>query len=173
MNRKRKLSLKTPAREIVETLQTGLGSSWTVTMHEVNSLDFGLPQSRRRLYFVGRKSVLYPNGFPTGLPQFASRMKLEAALVPEDVLASEPAGSGRPYTALCNQNINDWKKACRPMLFSESCVGQCLAVAADRTPTNRTAWGGTLPQPGIFPCLTATANAPHVQHRGRIRELVH
>ena len=166
MTRKRKSSLKSPASEIIERLQLGLGTSWTVTMHSVNSLDFGLPQSRPRLCFVGRRLVLCPNGCPSGLPEFVSRMKLEAALVPDDVLASEPAGSGRPYTALCNQNIDDWKKACKQMMFSESCAGQCLVVAADRTPTNRTAWGGTLPKPGIFPCLTATGPMLHILSAG-------
>eukprot|EP00969_Alexandrium_andersonii_P124316 5494200-Alexandrium_andersonii.AAC.1 len=65
--------MPTPVDEITRLLRKELGQGWSLGLHHVNSSDFGLPQSRGRMYIVGRRTRLYPNGTPCGLPVFAKR----------------------------------------------------------------------------------------------------
>ena len=159
MTKRSRWSVDTPAVSIMNALTRGLGKQWSVTLHKVNSADFGLPQSRRRIYFVGRRSVLYPQGTPSGLPFFRSMMNVSEVIAPNGILEAQPM---KEYTPLVEQNIADWKYAMRSLLNNASQCGQCVIFPPDRTPTGRTRWGAALPRPGLFPCLTATGPMLHV-----------
>eukprot|EP00969_Alexandrium_andersonii_P241669 10672216-Alexandrium_andersonii.AAC.1 len=69
-------------------------------------------------------------------------MPTAEVLVPGPLLDSQPAGSGRPNTDLVNANITDWKAALRGHWSSPGFKGQFIVFAPDRTPSERTAWGG-------------------------------
>ena len=60
----------TPANEVMRFLKENLGEEWAVTSNDVNSLNFGLPQSRDRIYVIGRRKSAYRNGCPSSLPHF-------------------------------------------------------------------------------------------------------
>lgn len=83
-------------------------------------------------------------------------------LVPESVMGTQPAGTGRPYTDLVEQNIVDWKAALRGQFCNTCLLGKCIVFPSDRTPSERTVWGSSLPKPGMFPCLTAAGPVLHI-----------
>lgn len=142
-----------PIDMILDELRTFLPSGWSVSWDIYNSLDYGVPQSRRRVYIrgvrVGSASVTL-----SAVSTFKARMSWDHIL---DVSASH----SRRYTAIQTQNIADWKKAYTPYLASSKRVGQYAFVDVTRTPSGRTSWGGSV-TPNVCPCLTASGPALHV-----------
>ena len=63
-------STETPAMQLEAYLQDGLGSGWMLEKTVMNTMDFGLPQRRKRLYITGRKMASYPLGCPSPCPTF-------------------------------------------------------------------------------------------------------
>ncbi len=103
---------------IARKLRQALPNSWTISKWAVNTSNFGLPQSRQWLYFVGRDMRLY-SGIPMYLPQFCKRAPMSELLGAGIDSAAAPdiydTDDGYPlhYTKSMKDNVQDWKESCR------------------------------------------------------------
>ena len=61
-----------PLNMIMEKLQAGLPEAWVLAAHTCNSLDFGMPQRRSRVYIVGHRSDLF-GAAPFSKPEHFAR----------------------------------------------------------------------------------------------------
>ena len=133
---------------------------WTIEIHRVNSLYFGVPQSRPRVYIVGRRYS--PENSGSQMPplrKFQERVPLSRCLEKED---KKPG----TYTRLQQQNIQDWKALYKLELAKTEFSNQFAVVDASRTPTRRTSWCNASKQPDRCPCLTASGPLLHVIELG-------
>ena len=123
---------------------------WSIEVHRLNSFDFGLPQSRSRLYIVGRKYC--PENSELRMPplqNFRRRLALGQCLEKSDNIPGK-------YTDVQKKNIVDWKSLYKLELATPKFLNQFAVVDASRTPTKRTTWGKTNKHPDKCQCLTAS-----------------
>ena len=144
-----------PVKTIVAELQQGL-PNFIVEVTSANTMDFGLPQRRPRVYIVGRRTALFSRGAPPAARPFASTVPLGA------LLRDTRAGPVRLYTPTQRENIADFKRASHRMMASAEFSGQIVAVDVSRTPSGRTAWAAQAVRPGVVECLTASGPTLHV-----------
>ena len=129
---------------------------WSIEVHKVNSLDFGLPQYRPRVYIVGRKHSPEDSESPMpALRTFRTRLPLSQCLEKSDNTPST-------YTELQKRNIKEWKELYKFELQAAKFANQFAIVDASRTPTRRTSWCNAKKQPDRCPCLTASGSKLHV-----------
>ena len=127
----------------------------------MNSLDFGLPQSRSRLYIVGRKHSPEKNGSAMPpLRNFQQRLSLGKCLDTSDNIPGT-------YTSLQKRNIKEWKDLYKFELTAQRFMNQFAVVDASRTPSTRTVYGKSdngkaTKRPNRCPCLTASGSKLHV-----------
>ena len=134
-----------------------LGDEWSVSLVEANALDFGLPQSRSRVFIVGRRKELYPWGVPSGLPCFARSVSVGQCLAqPEHML------SVRAYTDVQQRNVERWRAVSRSLLQNPENKGKYIIFPADRDPTLRTVWSTSTPTLDRCPCLTRSGPMLHI-----------
>ena len=148
-------SREKPIDIVVKRLRnTCLG--WAIEVHRVNSLDFGLPQSRSRLYIVGRRYSPEKNGSSMPpLRNFQQRLPLGKYLDTSDKIPGT-------YTSLQERNIREWKALYKFELTSQQFLNQFAVVDASRTPSTRTVYGKATKHPNRCPCLTASGPKLHV-----------
>ena len=133
---------------------------WSIEIHRVNSLHFGVPQSRPRVYIVGRKYTPENNESPMPpLHRFQERVPLGRCLERTD-------NTQGTYTRLQRRNIKDWKALYKRELAETTFSNQFAVVDASRTPTRRTSWCNASKQPDRCPCLTASGPLLHVIELG-------
>ena len=133
---------------------------WSIEIHRVNSLHFGVPQSRPRVYIVGRKYTPGSTGSPMPpLHRFQERVPLGRCLERTD-------NTQGTYTRLQRRNIKDWKALYKRELAETTFSNQFAVVDASRTPTRRTSWCNASKQPDRCPCLTASGPLLHVIELG-------
>ena len=150
-----KKSKSRPIDFIVKRLRESC-PGWSIEVHRVNSLDFGLPQSRPRVYIVGRKYS--PEDSGSSMPplcKFRRRVPLGQCLENTD-------NSPGKYTPLQHGNIRDWKAHYKFELTKPQFSNQFAVVDASRTPSGRTTWCNSRKQPDICQCLTASGPLLHV-----------
>ena len=162
-----------PVTHILARLQSHCGSGWSLQVYKVNSLNFGLPQSRSRVYIVGRRRDAYGQSAVPLLPQFTARMDFSEVLssTPPAAVRSSLSSAGQEdhpqeYTPVVMQNIAEWKELLRPRLRTASFRGQFQIFPPDRTPSHRTSWMPKPRSPGECPCLTATGPMLHILSLG-------
>ena len=131
------------------TLRTLMGPTWVVQAVRVNSLTFGLPQSRGRVYVVGRKSMYYPVRLPRQPTQFA-RQVTPAELL--DLADRTPD----PLTARQAECMAAYKALYRESLDSHDFRGKFAFVELGRDPTGATRWGGNAARIDRCQCLRAS-----------------
>ena len=148
-------SSRSPADEIMSALTVGLGHDWTVELIHLNTVDFGLPQRRPRVYFVGRRLSRYPLGKPPAVTVFKNAVALGTLLDTTDNV-------GHAYTPMQQANIRDFKTAFRSFMINAGHAGKYAVVDASRSPSGRTAWRGVKPTPCLCECLTASGPQLHV-----------
>jgi site-specific DNA-cytosine methylase len=119
---------------------------------------FGLPQSRRRAYIIGRRCCAFPTPPSRVITGFCGRTNLGSVI--DRTLGTDHRDT--MYTHLQQQNLLDWKVAYHSWLIDESLLGQMIAVDISRTPSGRTCWGGSVREPDVCECLTARGPALHV-----------
>ena len=154
--KRRQGSDEPPVKIITRRLQEGL-PGWDVEVLLVNTMDFGLPQSRPRVYIVGRRKSWFPRGRPPALTQFSSRVRLS------DLLSLEESGQWhKKYTPIQLNNIQDFKNKYKLAMQDPGQRGRFMVVDMSRTPSGRTVWGNTEHQPDTVECLTASGPALHV-----------
>ena len=147
------LASRSPASIIIEELRTGC-PGWTVELALLNARDFGLPQSRPRAYVIGRRAAAFP------VPPMAPHKFRRAGSLGR--LLDWTASGQRPYTALQQQNIAEFKARLSGVMDNRSRQGQAVAIDVSRTPSGRTQWGAALPAPDVCECLTAAGPQLHV-----------
>ena len=129
---------------------------WAIEVHRVNSLDFGLPQSRTRLYVVGRRYSPEKNeSYMPPLRKFQQRLPLSKCLDTSDKIPGT-------YTSLQRKNIREWKALYKFELNTEKFLNQFAVVDASRTPSTRTVYTKATKHPDRCPCLTASGPKLHV-----------
>ena len=152
-------SSETPAMQIEAYLQDGLGSGWRIDKTVMNTLDFGLPQRRRRLYITGRRMASYPSGCPSPCPLF--KQPGHSC----DILdMSDKDMPSRKFTQTQLSNINDHKTLHRSFMITETYKGKVAFVDHSRSPTYRTEWGCKSGALRIHAdvCETLTASGPAI-----------
>ena len=149
---------KAPLDTVLEELRSNLPSGWKVAAQTCNSLKFGVPQRRARIYIVGHCVKLF--GYdacpqPLGL----SQSSLSTLLAYHPVAVKQNIAN----TDLQQQNLDDWKQLYRDMMLDRvGGAGSLAVVDISRTPSGRTAWGAKALRPDIVECLTAAGPNLHV-----------
>ena len=144
-----------PSDMIMETLKKGLGHGWSIELMHLNTINYGLPHRRPRVYMVGRRMRAYPLGPPSPILPFVGRVPLRALI---DMTDNAP----KTYTDKQKENIKDYKNAFRAFMVNPKYLGQFAIVDASRTPGARTKWRGSKPTVDVCECLTASGPALHV-----------
>ena len=158
-----------PITVIIDYLKENLGTShWTVEHNLVNALDFGVPQSRPRVFITGRKVSTATAG-PPALVSFQRRASLS------DVVLSDPpvrAGhsfvwgqKSRGYGFTEQSNVKAVMLYHRRHLMNPEMRGKIACFPPDRTTEARTGWnpGWTI---DYTPCLTAHGPKLHLLSLG-------
>jgi len=155
-----------PLKEFLRKLRNRLGSEWSFSSVHVNSLDFGLPQSRNRVYVLGRRLEFYPKTLPAHPERFQFRVKAKQLLDLTDTR------NAIEYTLLQEEGILAMKNKFMSSMRSTSCKGLFAFVEVGRDPTLRTLWRGASPKEDICECLRASGPQLHVFSLGEgIRDL--
>ena len=144
-----------PLDILMGQLQRRLGEGWAFRPVVANALDYGLPQSRSRVYLVGRKLQWYPIRQPVQPPFFERRVTAGEILDKSDT-------EGREYTALQASCLVAWKKKFRHFMTNKHLRGRFGFVEVNRDPTQRTSWKGNSPFVDRCECLRATGPVIHV-----------
>lgn len=145
-----------PLDALQDLLRSKLGSGWSLQRVLVNAADFGLPQSRQRVYLVGRRSQCYPRGVPAYPPAFDARLRAR-------VLINQADNSQRAdYTDRQAANIKGWKAFYSSSMTNPQRRGQLAFVDISRDVSPRTVWGNAVRREDVCECLTASGPAIHV-----------
>ena len=157
-------SSETPLMGITAYLADGLGSGWSIDKVVMNTLDFGLPQRRKRLYITGRRIASYPSGCPSPCPLF--KRPGHSSDILDMSVGHIPS---RVFTPIQLANIDDFKRLHRALMITEAYQGKVAFVDHSRSPTDRTAWGKGRQGHNINRnhsnadiCETLTANGPAI-----------
>ena len=140
---------------LMGNIQRQLGKEWAIQPIVVNALDFGLPQSRKRVYLVGRNLRYYCRGQPAPPPAFRSRVAAGQLLDRSDTMR-------RFYTELQMWCLNAWKSKYKAYMEDRAMKGQFAFVEVNRDPTERTAWRGSSLNVDTCECLRAAGPMLHV-----------
>lgn len=160
-----------PLDQIIEYLEGGLGIGWRIDVWKFNSMDFGLPHNRLRVYLIGRRRQpsaatamppLDPRSFN---PKFATKIPLSAVL-DDDLLAS----NARPwhhcdYPASFQRNLADFRMWMAGDMRNILLAGSIACFSADRTPDKRTKWP-VVKRIDHCECLTAHGPPLHILSLG-------
>ena len=136
-------------------LRRQLASHWRARTVAVNTLDFGLPQSRPRVYVVGhsmRHSAREPPAHPAS---FAGQLR------PRDLLGLVD-NARKELIAVQRGNMAAWKFVYRAAMTNPARRGQYAFVDISRDCSGRTAWGGAQATADRCPCLMAGGPDLHV-----------
>lgn len=109
-------------------------AGYTVSMHILNAKDFGVPQSRERVFFIGVKA----NAKPVGT-QYFRRFFAKAPSLRETIMHIGPAG-GATNNRICNAKVT---LAAKPVLRKSPYAG--MIFNGQGRPLNPDGWASTLP----------------------------
>ena len=151
---------KVPLNEVLQLLREELPSDWAIDHCIYNTKNFGLPHNRPRVYVTGRKTVegSLVHRFPAKVNCWKGKPTVSDIVRPPLAMEeSAPGYNGRGYTPLCRSNVRQWKAALSSQLCQQSCRGNYIFFAYDRTPSSRTTWA---PNMSSESCECLTANGP-------------
>lgn len=150
---------KTPLEVILEDIREGLPDNWKVAVEYMNTLRFGLPQSRRRVYIIGHRTDLFGTEDMSSPSPFHHTVPL-SSLLDTDVLY-DPV----PNTAKQAANMADWRAWFAPQIQDPAMIDSVAVFDISRTPSDRTSWAarGSIDQ---VECLTAAGPNLHVLSLG-------
>ena len=143
-----------PLDVLLAELRSGLRDGWIVEWSVYNTKDFGLPQSRPRVYIVGRFDPDSRGARLGKVPRFAQQVTVGSLLNLED-------SASREISCLQERNVADWKKHFEEEMLDSKFRGQYAIVDYTRTPSGRTSWKGSSVIDRCE-CLTAAGPALHV-----------
>ena len=141
-------------------LRSKLGKSWLVQPMQLNAMDYGLPQSRRRIYIVGRKIEEFYMEIPHGHPPHFEKRVSPAAL-----LDLQDSWDPRQLTELQEAGIDAWKALYEPAMMDEGNRGSFAFVEMGRDPSGRTVWGrrSSRAPPAYDKCQCLRASGPQIR----------
>lgn len=109
-------------------------AGYSVTIHILNAKDFGVPQSRERVFFIGTKNTLKP----VSSSNFRKYRKLAPTL--RDVLIPLGKPGAKDNDRICNAKIT---LAAKPVLRKSPYAG--MLFNGQGRPLNPDGWASTLP----------------------------
>ncbi len=105
-----------PAQEVLATLAQQLGSSFEVWCWQVNAANLGVPQSRERIYFAGRRVCKFHRSLPSLNPGkfcikgFGLRAMLDSSLDPVEPNTQRQKSNLEWYLARAAEHISQLPK---------------------------------------------------------------
>jgi DNA (cytosine-5)-methyltransferase 1 len=118
---------RAPLGELMDRLGQALPSHWALSWSVLASTDYGLPQSRRRVFVVGR------NTLRAGPPAAGAPPPFRLRVQPRDLLDREASGSGPSrYTALQQGNLAGFKAWYAAEMADPARKGQLAFVDVSR-----------------------------------------
>ncbi len=141
---------------LLQRLRVGLAGQWHLDLYHLNTADFGLPQSRRRVYLVGRSAQWFANAARPVVPHFVGQCPLGQLL---DV--TDQCRENR-YTATQQDYLRAWKRYYEPSMVDRRFRGQFALVDLSRCPDGRHVWGTQARHENTCQCLTASGPMLHV-----------
>ncbi len=109
-------------------------AGYQVTMHTLNAKDFGIPQSRERVFFIGVKKELAP------IKKFHFDQYLKEAPSLRDILVPLGKPGSSENTGICNAKVT---LAAKPVLRKSPYAG--MLFNGQGRPLNPNGWASTLP----------------------------
>ena len=154
MLKKRQGAAEPPIKPVVRKLEESM-PAFEIEVLLLNTLDFGLPQQRPRIYIVGRRRTVFKGQQRPALLPFQGRVAMR------DVVERQLSVQG-PYTELQKQNVSDFKNHYQRYMTDSAHTGSVMLVELSRTPSGRTSWGCPQHVPDVVGCLTASGPTLHV-----------
>ena len=151
---KNKAGTPTALDSLLGTLRDRLKERWLISAITVNTLNYGLPQNRTRVYITGRRASLYPLHVPRSPPVFARQVK------PRELLGTQDNEPGH-LTSLQSDCLAKMKDLYKEAMANEDNRGSFAFVEIGRDPTARTVWGGQAVHVDRCQCLRASG--PSIQ----------
>ena len=149
-----------PLDMLLATLRERLKQQWLISAIRVNTLNYGLPQNRERVYIIRRRARLYQLHLPRDPPYFAAQLKSRELIGTQD---NEPGN----LSSLQSERLAKMKDLYAQAMANEDNRGCYAFVETGRDPTGRTVWGGQPVHVDRCQCLRASGPAIHVFLSGR------
>ena len=140
---------------LLGTLRDRLKERWLISAININTLNYGLPQNRERVYIIGRRVSLYPLRVPRDPPAFERQVK------PCELLGTQDNEPGH-LTSLQSDCLAKMKGLYKQEMANEDNRGCFAFVEVGRDPTGRTVWGGQAVHVDRCQCLRASGPAIQV-----------
>lgn len=140
---------------LLGTLRDRLKERWLISAIRVNTLNYGLPQNRDRIYIIGRRVSLYPLRVPRDPPAFDRQVK------PRELLGTQDNEPGH-LTTLQSYCLAKMKDLYKEAMANKDNRGCFAFVETGRDPTGRTVWGGQAVHVDRCQCLRASGPSIHV-----------
>ena len=140
---------------LLASLRERLKEQWLISAIRVNTLDYGLPHNRERVYIIGRLASLYQLHVPRELPVLARQVK------PLELLGIQDNEPGH-LTSLQSHCLAKMKDLYKKAMVNEDNRGCFAFVEVGRDPTSRTVWGGQTARVDRCQCLRASGPSIHV-----------
>ena len=140
---------------LMATLRERLKQHWLISAIRVNTLDYGLPQNRDRIYIIGRRASLYQMHIPRVPPCFARQA------MPRDLLDTHDNELGH-QTDLQSDCLAKMKDLYKTAMNDKANRGSFAFVEVNRDPTKRTVWGCQRALVDRCQCLRASGPSIHV-----------
>ena len=140
---------------VMATLRERLKQHWLISAIRVNTLNYGLPQNRERVYIIGRRASLYQLHLPRDPPFFAAQLKSRELIGTQD---NEPGH----LSTLQSECLAKMKDLYAQAMANEDNRGCYAFVEIGRDPTGRTVWGGQTAHVDRCQCLRASGPGLHV-----------
>ena len=137
---------------LLVTLRQRLKERWLVSAINVDTLNYGLPHNRGRIYVIGRRASLYQLHIPRDPPCFAAQVK------PRELLDTQDNETGH-LTSLQSECLAKMKDLYAQAMANEDNRGCYAFVEIGRDPTGRTVWGG-LSKVHVDRCQCLRASGP-------------
>ena len=140
---------------LLATLRERLKQQWLISAIKINTLEYGLPQNRERVYIIGRRAKLYQLHVPTAPPSFARRVK------PCEILDTQDNVPGK-VSSLQSDCLVKMKQRFEKDMANEDNRGSFAFVEIGRDPTERTVWSSCAVRVDRCQCLRASGPGIHV-----------
>ena len=146
-----------PLDMLLATLRERLKEQWLISAIRVNTVDYGLPHNRERVYVIGRLASLYQSYLPPAIPPvFARQVK------PREFLEAQDNEPGH-LTRLQSECLAKMKDLYNQAMANDDYRGCYAFVEVGRDPTDRTVWSGqSRGHVDRCQCLRASGPAIHV-----------
>ena len=149
-------ALESPSTVIMNWLTSELPSHWVVDIMTLNSLSYGIPQSRGRVFIIGRSTRLFGTADIEAPSVFRNTVSLRRFIDETDAKDIQNIA-----TDIQQQNLIDWKQHFASQIANRDFIGSFAVFDVSRTPSQRTTWTAK-GQIDAVECLTASGPKLHI-----------